>query len=250
MNDRIKETFDKISAETALKNETKAFIAKKINQKNAFHPFLYQHIVPVMACFVFLLTGFYGYHAYFTQTSIISIDINPSFELNVNQFGKVLSIDSYNDDGTQLANSLKIRYMDYTDALDKILEDESIAAYLSQDELLTISVVGQNEEKSKKILENIEVHIPEQHNVCCHTSNFEEADKAHCAGLSVGKYRAFLELQKVNPNVTIDDVKGLTMRQIQELTGISGETENNPSSGHGSGENRGGHRHRHGAGMN
>lgn len=61
------------------------------------------------------------------------------------------------------------------------------------------------------------------------------------------KYRAFLELQKVNPDITVEDVKGLTMRQIRDLTGDSGckihsGNENN-GQGHGKGRGKG---HRHG----
>ena len=51
--------------------------------------------LPIIACFIFLLFSFSGYGLYFTKTSIISIDINPSIELNINRFDRVISINKY-----------------------------------------------------------------------------------------------------------------------------------------------------------
>ena len=61
----------------------------------------------------------------------------------------------------------------------------------------------------------------------------------------MGKYRAFLELQKVKPDITVDDVKGLTMRQIRDLIGDSGCKihSGNENNGHGNGHGKG---HGHG----
>jgi len=50
---------------------------------------------------------------------------------------------------------LNVKYMNYTDALDRILKDESIASYLSQDEIVSIAVVGSDEERCGKMLTEI-----------------------------------------------------------------------------------------------
>lgn len=227
MNDRIKQTFDEIHAETELKEQTKDYIAYKTNHYTKQKKIRYSRMIPAVACVLFLIIG--SYRLYFTETSMISIDINPSIELNLNRFDRVISINSYNDDGQELANALDIKNMYYMSAIQEILNTESMAEYLSKDEMLSISVVGRNEEEQDEMLANIETCIPKQHNVSCHKSSYHEAHEAHSSGLSVGKYRAFLELQKVNPDITIDDVKGLTMRQIRDLIGGSAETETHES---------------------
>ena len=38
--------------------------------------------------------------------------------------------------------------------------------------------------------------------------------EAHEAGVSFGKYRAYLKLKEIDPSVTLDDVRDLTMREI------------------------------------
>lgn len=254
MNNKLKETFDKIHAEEELKEQTKVFIADKTKHYTKLQKKLaYKKIVPAVACFLFLMICFSGYRLYFTQTSVISIDINPSFELNLNRFNRVISINYYNDDGLKVTNDLDIQFMDYRSALDEILKAESIVSYLNQDEMLSISVAGRNEQESKEILDNIETCIPKHQNHCCDMGNYDDVDEAHAAGLSVSKYRAFLELQKLNPDITVEDVKGLTMRQIRDLIGDSGckihskihsgNGNNGQGQGHGKGRGKG---HRHG----
>ena len=56
-----------------------------------------------------------------------------------------------------------------------------------------------------------------QSNISCHSTNMEEINEAHSAGLSVGKYRAYLELKELDPSVTIDDIRDLSMREIRDL---------------------------------
>lgn len=234
MNNRIKETFEQIHAEETLKEHTMEYLVQKTqNYKKPYHTAAYKKLIPAIACFVLLLIGFSGYWLYFTQTSVISIDINPSIELSVNRFNQVISIHEYNDDGLELKSTLDIQFMNYKSALNKIVGGEQITAYLNQDEVLSISVVGRTEDESRKMLEAVKTCVPEQKNICCEMSSYDEISAAHAAGLSVGKYRAFLELQKVNPKITADDIKGLSMRQIRDLINSSARGKHHAENGKG-----------------
>ena len=33
----------------------------------------------------------------------------------------------------------------------------------------------------------------------------------------MGKYRAYMELHNLDPNITIDDIRGLSMREIKDV---------------------------------
>ena len=80
---------------------------------------------------------------YFTPTATISIDINPSIELGVNRFNRVVSVEgAYNADGVKLAGELSVQYADYMDALGQVLANDTVAALLDADGVLTITVVG------------------------------------------------------------------------------------------------------------
>ncbi len=239
---RIKETFDAIHAEETLIENTRAFLNENTGRTKRRRSLSAARLVPAAACFLLLTLG--GYRYYFAPTSVISIDINPSLELWVNRYDKVVSVKEYNDDGNKLANSLDIRFMGYAEALDQILASDEIKGYLSQDEWLTITVVRSEEEQGERILSDIESCVEGHGNTSCHSADLHDVEAAHAEGLSYGKYCALLELQKIAPEMTAEDIYGMTMCEIENLIqDLSGET-----SGTGDGSGTGGHGHGYGHG--
>ena len=77
-------------------------------------------------------------------------------------------------------------------------------------------MVEADNEQSQRILAGVERCTQEHQNAHCYAMTPNEAEAAHECGLSYGKYRAFLELQALDPTVTAEDVQGLTMREIRE----------------------------------
>lgn len=259
MNDKLKETFDLIHADDALKNNTKAFLARKTKgftrPKRKFYP----RMVAAAACLLLFLLG--GRWLYFTPTAVISIDINPSIELDVNRFNRVISVKNYNDDGQELSSSLHVRFADYTSAVRQILDSKRITRLLSENEVMTIVVTGPDEKQSLKILSDVESCTGKQSNTYCYCAHSNDVEKAHEMELSYGKYRAYLKLQKLDSDITADDIKDMTMREILDLiNSLSPDSESNYNnengtqtntpggncngSGHGS-KHKNRHRHRH-----
>ena len=72
-------------------------------------------------------------------------------ELGVNRFDRIVSVEGYNDDGKNLADELDIKFMDYKEAVDRIMENREVEALLSRNEIMTISVAGKNEVQSTEI---------------------------------------------------------------------------------------------------
>ena len=224
MNDRIKDAFDQIHAEDELKIRTKAFLASRMSGHSRPRVARYRRLIPAAVCLFFLLAGFGGYWAYFMPVAAISIDINPSLELGVNRFDRVVSVEGYNEDGRELASSLKVKYMDYEEAINQVLASESVTGLLSQDQVLTIAVIGQDEERCGRMLSHIESCTQGHENTYCYSAHPQEVAKAHEMGLSYGKYRAFLMLQSLDPTIMPEEIQGMTMREIQDwIQSLSGE---------------------------
>lgn len=222
MSNRMKEAFDNVHAEEELKRHTRNHLAETIYKRKTF---ACKKLASALCCCVLLLFGAGGYSLYFTQTSAISVDVNPSIELGINQFDKVISVKGYNDDGRRIADSLDIRFLDYQTALKQLLADDSMNPYLTADHLLSITVNSTSEEKNNEMLVKVNTctsHISGK--IYYSAGSSEEADEAHEVGMSFGKYKAFLELQKLDPDITIEEVQGMTMRQIQDR--ISALTDN------------------------
>ena len=220
MNKTLKELFNPIRANEELKDHTLAFLAEKTQAYTEVKPAkpqkrTYHFYAAACACLLFMICGCRW--LYFTPTATISIDINPSIEMDINRFDQVISINDFNEDGRELAGMLHVKYKNYADAVEQILNNDTIAALLSDNEVLTITVAGPDGRQSAEILSGVEACTAHHSNTHCYTASPKEAAAAHEAGLSCGKYRAFLELQLLNPDMTPEAVQGMTMKDILAL---------------------------------
>lgn len=249
MRDRITAALDQIRAEEGLKARTNDYLMQQIrtgSEKRTMPGRRPAVAILAAACCLVLFVCVAGYRLYFTATSVISIDINPSLELQINRFDRVISVEGYNDDGMALAQQLEIRFLDYQSAIEAILENETVADCLGRHELLSITVVGEDEDQSLKLLQGVQRCTAGQQNVHCHSGNAHEVEAAHQAGLSFGKYQAFLELQALDPSVTAEEAGRMTMREIfdriaQLTQGVPQGEGSASSSWHGGGHHRGRH---------
>lgn len=226
MMDKLKEAFDQVQADETLKIRTKAYISQKTNGYTQRNTSGYRQLISAAVCILLVLVG--GHWFYFTPTVEISIDINPSIELGINRFDQVVSVNGYNDDGQELLTSLDIIYLNYSDAVEKILQDETIMTLLSQDEMMMIGVIGTEGVQSSKILSDIESCTAEKRNMYCYNARSEEVEAAHKMGLSCGKYKAFLELQALDPNISVEEIRNMSMKEMREyiLSNNDGNIEN------------------------
>lgn len=158
-----------------------------------------------------------GYALYFTPSLVISMDINPSIELQINRFGKVIGTNAYNEDGEALAQSVSLLHKDYDEAVKTVVQSESMQQYLKEDEFLSIAVISENESQSDEVYTAVSQYTQNKENVECCKVNESDVSDAHTFGLSYGKYRMYLEVLAYDPDITPEQVKGMTMREIKNL---------------------------------
>lgn len=249
MNGKLKEILNQVQAGEALKNNTKLYLAKKTRGYSPFKVIRHLYCRYAVSCACLLLALLGGRWLYFTPTAEISIDINPSIELRINRFDRVIAVHDFNEDGQALLSALDIKYKKYEDALDQILNHGAVAALLSNNELMTITVSGPDESQSSKIYLNLESYAVHHQNTSCHYASSEQAASAHEAGLSCGKYIAFLEANRLDPSITPEMIQGMTMREIWDLiAALSAGSVDPPPSDGGWETGRHGHGHGHGGG--
>ena len=243
---QFREAFGQIHAEDELRTNTKNFLARQINKKKA-HTFPILKTAAAAACLLVAVTAGSAW-LYLTPSAYISIDINPSLELGVNRFDRIVSIEAFNSDGQELAEQLDIRYMDYSEAMEELLSEQTVEAYLEDGAVMTVTVAGSDEEKTDQILKNVETCTAGHSNISCHSGDIEEMHDAHSEGLSLGKYRAYLELKALDPAVTPDDIRDLSMREIRDLIDAY-KTQDNGCNDEGTGcpDTSKGNGHHHGA---
>ena len=231
MNETWKNTFDQIHAEPELKEHTKEYLSEKVYRVHDRRVSHFRRLAAASVLCLFLCAAGVCY-LFFTPVTYISVDINPSLELGLNCFRRIVSVEGYNDDGTSLADSLDLKYLEYMDALDRILESDTIGTLLSGDDVLSLTVAGESETQNQEILQDVETSVSGYSNVHCHSCDMEEVHEAHSCGMSFGKYQAFLILQDLDPSVTSEDVQELTMREIWDrIRQLSDEDSGNSDTG-------------------
>ena len=241
MKNKLKGALSQVRAEEQLKDSTRAFLARKTQGYAGTKAVKVRWYLYACACLFLCLLG--GHWLYFTPTAEIGIDINPSIELGVNRFDRVISVKGLNEDGQDLTKELDIKYRSCEDALERILDHDKIMVLLAGNEIMTITVTGPEGTQSFRILSEIEACTAEQGNMYCYFAPPEEVAAAREMGLSYGKYRAFLEVRSLDPEITPEMVQGMTMREIRDLIAIlsTGNKEDISGSGNGgTGQGNGG----------
>lgn len=243
----IKTAFDCIQADEALKNRTKRSIMQTAYKKKfrshgqTKRRFAHALYAACVMCIMFL-----GYHIYFTSTSTICIDFNPSVELDINRFDRVIDVRHLNQDGAEFASSLNVFNKSYRDAIRKVLDNQYLNDGLQSDELLSFAVVQNDETQGAEILNFITEYTKNYSNIECYGVNSEYVLEAHSMGLSYGRYKYYLEIIKYDPSVIPEQLNQMSMREIRELLyGLSdGEQQPRESDENGNPGGRGnGYRH-------
>ena len=72
-----------------------------------------------------------GYKVLKTPVSYISIDVNPSLELELNCFARVITAQAYNEEAKSILEEISVRGEKYTEAIEIIMESEEMSGYLT-----------------------------------------------------------------------------------------------------------------------
>lgn len=211
----IQNSMKKIQASEELKKNTLQYLNRQQNKPNRYHVHSMRRFVLAALCFFFLL-GAGGYFVSIRPVSYISIDVNPSIELGINRFGKVVSAAAYNKDGEDILQQLSLKNISYIQAIDRLLKEESEQQFLTKDSLLFFTIVSDH---SDSILEEIYTNsFFHRYHVLLYTSDTACMEEAHQHHMSFGKYRAYIELSQYDSNITIEDCHGMTIGEIHNRT--------------------------------
>lgn len=242
--DKIRDAFDAIHAEDALKERTLEAVraqaaGEKSGEKNgeksgeksgllAAHSsgrgarrqaqvVALRRRLAVAACLVVALVAA-GSWAWLTPTATISVDVNPSVELGINRFDRVVAARGVNDDGRALLSEVDVWGATYDEAVDRLLASSNVSTLLAEGGQAEVTVVDQGDsDQCARLLAGVEACTSGHENTHCHGADEDDVSAAREVGLSYGKYRLLLEIQGLDPSVTADDVRDLSMREMLDL---------------------------------
>lgn len=208
---KIHKSMEGIRASKELKAGTLQYLERKRSKRSyGWHRPAY---ALAAVCLMLLLTVS-GYARYSAPTSYISMDVNPSIELGINRYGRVVTAEAYNQDGGNVLQHISLKNKTYVQAVRNLLEDELFSTYLSDNAALVFTIISDRPDVMRRELEN--VATGQSCEVLTYVSDSYCMREAHSHHMSFGKYRAYLELAEYDRSVTVEECHGLSMGELQE----------------------------------
>ncbi|MDO4581702.1 MAG: hypothetical protein Q4B96_03855, partial [Bacillota bacterium] len=197
------------------------------------HPFTSKPIGRSLLFALLALLIFFSSVAYLllTPCNVISLDINPSIELETNRIDRVVSINALNADGEELLAGYTPRDRDLDevieDLVDRMIFKGYIAPGLQNDILITVRDTNSSEHVLDKVNTSIADYVEQrQMQVQLYAQQFTGNDKLQelAAGyqVSAGKMELIRRLLNGDPTLSIDE---LTTMRISDI--IAYATANN-----------------------
>ena len=230
MDERMKNALGALQAPEEVKERALQGISRKLYRRR---PPVWRMAAAACALLVFLLVA--GGWVYLTPTAYLSVDVNPSLELGINRFGRVVTADAYNEDGEALLEELQVRFASWEEALEEILQLDVVQDPQS---VLSLTVAGKDQSQCSRILQQAEDQTSDCSNVLCQEGTLEEREEAHQVGMSLGKYRVYEQILEWNPQFTVEEAQNMTMGELQRLLRQL-NPESNSGQGNGSGQGQG-----------
>ncbi|KMT21823.1 anti-sigma-I factor RsgI family protein [Clostridium cylindrosporum] len=233
MNTRFKSALNQIKAEDALVKKTELYLkdALQKEQNTKTFKFIKWNIFPMgkklvlATCMAILLVcGSSMTYAYYkTPTSYLSIDINPSIELGVNGFGKVVKAKSFNDDGNKILHGLKVTGLNVKKAVNTVLLSAIHNNYIEVNGSTVVSFTSETDNKNTSIKLQAESETGATEalrktlkTAIIHKENVPLSlhDEAKAYNITPGKLNLIKKLQALDSSATIEKYKDESVKSI------------------------------------
>lgn len=209
--------FSAIRAEESLKKDTLAYLARRTHGYRRVP--MRRHLgAAVAACLV--LVSLVGGGLFFTPAYALSLELPESasgaaaaaWELEVNCFHRIVSLTPGSQDAAAFSDAASLRFQDWRELLETLLAEDPA-------EPVSVTVISGDPDQSAAVLADLETWAAQCPGLHCGAMTDQDAQEAQSAGLSCWKYQVYLEAKSLYPDLTPEDVKGMTMRELQDLLG-------------------------------
>lgn len=180
--------------------------------------------IALAACAVLIALGIGGgAYVYQTPVAYVGIGINPSIELGVNYFDRVVSAEGDNADGQDILSETNVVGMSYEEALVSLNDSLTNKGYLTADAAVAVTVMCDDDSRCSNLEETSQRCFSSAgQGVYCSRATSTEHHEAHKAGLGMGKYLAWRSLVDTGVDISADDVAHMTMSELRALAAQEG----------------------------
>lgn len=198
-------------------------------------------LLTIAACLAVVILGGFGWNQlYASPVSLISLDVNPSIELGVNRWGRVVTASALNEEGTAILTQANTNNIGYQDALSSILSIEGESGFLTANANVVLTVFSQNETIQTSLLAESQNVVDSKISLYSNQITTEyyavdetTVDGAHGHGVTAGKYLYLQKLQSLAPETDLSQYTHHSIEQIKSQIEVckqehAGEAENAP----------------------
>jgi hypothetical protein len=234
LDEPLRVALDQIHAEPELKDRTMAYLQAQMRKRQKLARSAFRFATVMAAIAMFALSSLFSVRLYAAPSAYVDLDVNPSIELTLNHFGRVLSARGYNDDGTALLREMNLRHKPCANAAQELLEAMIDRGYLT-DSLVTFTVQGDREEHLAAGLRDAVDAVLSRHHAAADVEvsvvSPEVKAQAHDHCVSPATYLAIQELRVDDPSITFEDCAGHSLSELRERVGHGAKHHAPPKAG-------------------
>ncbi len=232
MNTRFKSALNKIQVEDELLENTEKYLREKLdNRQNEKIVYLNKgsvkqrkKLLVASVAAVFIIGALVGGYAFLnTPVAYMSIDINPSIELGINAFNRVVTAEGLNQDGQTVLEGQNIINRNLSKALELIINSAAEKKYIEDDgtSVISITVESNNKNKADDLSDVGERAVNSSMDrkriaaiIYKNCSDLSLRREAKELGISPGKFKLIKRLQALDPSITVEDYKYAKVAEI------------------------------------
>lgn len=226
MENKLRDAFDKIHAEDDLKKKTAGYLHAEIQKRGRRRGSARIRIAVVcLTSVLVILAGSFSHNLYITPSAFVDMDVNPSIELTLNCFDRVLEANPYNDDGADILQEVNVKNKTYEQAIQTLLSEMIRQGYLKADGLVSVTVQANDGEEEQAMLDKVQTSVDSSlasHHTTVPTDIFAVSSEVRqCArehNLSPAKYVAITQLQEVDSTATYEGCAEHSISEIWQYT--------------------------------
>ncbi len=213
----VKTALEAIKPDERLIYDTQVLLRSKGRKKKfSLNKLVLAACMPVILGLLFI-----SIYIYNLPVSFISVDVNPSLELGINRFDRVVAINYYNSDAENLIPKKEIYLRKPDEAIDAIMASLGRDGYLSVSNATVIAIAVNCEEPSDsdKLLaectRNLNNYV-KPISIVQYTADDEFKAEADRLSISFGKLKLIKMIQQLDKSATIKDLQSDSVASIME----------------------------------
>lgn len=223
----IKSALNQVKTEADLKKSTREILEKSRNTCAQKEVGWQMKKYVLAACAFILLCGLSvgGYFYYHTPVNYLSLDINPSVELGINAFDKVVSATGYNADGATILKGQDVTNSSVQDAVKDLVLSAAKNGFINSDGSTIISLTAEtNDPETASDLEESSGQGAQEATSSAHVTAvvfktniaLARRDEARKLGITPGKLNLIQKLQALDATATVDEYKDAKVTDIMK----------------------------------